>query len=72
MKKFGLDLSIQVDEVKVDLMDEVLRLRKDRSDIQILVDTVKEKIEALDIKHERTVEDLRRIQIWSLRVKDVL
>lgn len=61
-----------MDEVKIDLMDEVLRLRKDRSDIQMLVDDVKERIEALDGKHDRTVDDLRRIQIWTLRVKEVL
>ncbi len=53
-------------------MDEVLRLRKDRSNIQILVDDVRDKIGALQVQHDSCLEEIFKIQKWNVKMKEIL
>lgn len=62
----------EVDESKQELLDEILRLRKERSDIQMLAASVKERALQVNENLEKTLEEVAKLQSWSGRVKEIL
>jgi hypothetical protein len=59
-------------EVKGEFDDECLRLRKERSDLQLLTGQIKEIGMRVDLNLEKALEDMRRLRVWNQKVKEIL
>lgn len=61
-----------IDNLKQELIDEVLRLRKDRSDIQILAVSVRDRALEVNLNLEKNVAETQKLQRWTVKVNQIL
>jgi hypothetical protein len=59
-------------EVKGEFEDEVLRLRKERSDIQIMAQNARDTSIRVNCNIEKAMEEMQRLHVWNLKIKDIL
>jgi|LauGreDrversion4_2_1035121.scaffolds.fasta_scaffold549380_1 hypothetical protein len=72
LKEKSLDFNEMIYEVKGEFDDECLRLRKERSDLQLLTGQIKEIGMRVDLNLEKALEDMRRLRVWNQKVKEIL
>jgi len=72
LKEKPLDFNEMIYEVKGEFDDECLRLRKERSDLQLLTGQIKEIGMRVDLNLEKALEDMRRLRVWNQKVKEIL
>lgn len=62
----------EVEESKQELLDEILRLRKERSDLQMLAGEVKERAVEVNFNLDKALDEIKKLHQWSGRVKEIL